>query len=155
MIGAGACSLVGATLYAQEKYGAMSEVRGKYQKHITTTETGLRVRDDVMGDGPTVEKGDKVTINYHGMFDDGKTFHTTYKYKQPLIYTVGEGEVCAALDEGVVGMKEHGIRYVIARTHHVKGGKGIPNTVPPNMDNLMFNIQLEEVQKAAWWKFWQ
>lgn len=30
-------------------------------------------------------------------------------------------------------MRPKGIRYVIARTKHVEGGKGIPATMPPFM----------------------
>ena len=96
-------ALVGAGAYAT--YGAMSTIQ-------ESTEPGL-----------TVLVGDQITVDYIGMFEDGTVFDTSIMsvagnntlYPKslsfsatapfnPLGFTVGEGQMIAGFDQGVVGM---------------------------------------------------
>ncbi len=50
-----------------------------------------------------VEKGDTVIIGYTGKLEDGTVFDST-DGKNPLEFTVGDGDVVPGLEEGVLGM---------------------------------------------------
>jgi len=51
----------------------------------------------------TVKEGDTIVIEYTGRLEDGTVFDST-SGKNPLEFTVGEGEVVAGLEKGVIGM---------------------------------------------------
>ncbi|MBD0332142.1 MAG: peptidylprolyl isomerase [Chitinophagaceae bacterium] len=51
-----------------------------------------------------VKEGDKVKVHYHGTLNTGETFDSS-KGREPLEFTVGEGEVIKGFDEGVKGMQ--------------------------------------------------
>lgn len=50
-------------------------------------------------------KGDKVTLEYTGMLDDGTVFDASSKHDKPLEFEVGGGRVIPGFDKAVTGMK--------------------------------------------------
>ncbi len=50
-----------------------------------------------------VKEGDTIVIQYIGRLEDGTVFDST-EGKNPLEFTVGEGEVVPGLEKGVIGM---------------------------------------------------
>lgn len=52
----------------------------------------------------TAAPGDTVAIHYIGTLDNGRIFDSTVDRGEPLIFTIGAGEVFAALEREVVGM---------------------------------------------------
>jgi FKBP-type peptidyl-prolyl cis-trans isomerase 2 len=50
-----------------------------------------------------VKAGDTIVIQYTGKLEDGTVFDST-EGKNPLEFTVGEGEVVPGLEQGVLGM---------------------------------------------------
>jgi len=53
----------------------------------------------------SVEKGDKVKVNYTGKLDNGKVFDTT-EGKEPLEFEAGASKVIKGFDDAVVGMEK-------------------------------------------------
>jgi FKBP-type peptidyl-prolyl cis-trans isomerase 2 len=51
------------------------------------------------------KKGDKVTLEYTGMLNDGTVFDASSKHDKPLQFEVGEGRVIPGFDKAVMGMK--------------------------------------------------
>lgn len=51
-----------------------------------------------------VKEGDTIVIEYIGKLEDGTVFDST-EGKDPLEFTVGEGEVVPGLEKGVIGME--------------------------------------------------
>jgi len=49
------------------------------------------------------KKGDTVIISYIGRLEDGTVFDST-ENKNPLEFTLGEGELIPGLEQGIVGM---------------------------------------------------
>ncbi|MFT4310372.1 MAG: FKBP-type peptidyl-prolyl cis-trans isomerase [Candidatus Woesearchaeota archaeon] len=54
----------------------------------------------------SVQKGDKVKIQYTGTFDDGTEFDSSKKHGQALEFTAGEGQVIKGFDDAVIGMQK-------------------------------------------------
>lgn len=50
-----------------------------------------------------VQNGDKVKVHYHGKLKTGETFDSS-QGREPLEFTVGEGQVIKGFDNGVMGM---------------------------------------------------
>ena len=51
-----------------------------------------------------VQKGDTVTIHYRGRFDTGEEFDNSFS-REPVVFTVGHGQVVEAIDDGVQGLE--------------------------------------------------
>ncbi len=51
----------------------------------------------------TVERGDVVRIHYHGELTSGEEFDDNLS-NEPVEFTVGEGQVIPAIDDGVIGL---------------------------------------------------
>jgi len=54
--------------------------------------------------GKHIKVGDRVKLHYRGTFEDGKEFDSSLG-NEPLVFTVGNGEVIRGLDEAIVGME--------------------------------------------------
>ena len=48
--------------------------------------------------------GDKVKVHYRGSLEDGTVFDTSHG-RQPLEFTIGEGQVIPGFEGAVVGME--------------------------------------------------
>lgn len=51
-----------------------------------------------------VKAGDKVKVHYHGRLRNGETFDSS-QGREPLEFTVGNGDVIKGFDQGVMGME--------------------------------------------------
>lgn len=49
------------------------------------------------------KSGDTVSVNYTGRFDDGTVFDTSMN-RDPLQFTIGEGQVIPGFEQAVIGM---------------------------------------------------
>lgn len=61
-----------------------------------------------------VSKGDTITVHYLGRFDTGEEFDSSFT-RDPVVFTVGTGQVVDAIDEGIEGL-EPGERRLIRVT---------------------------------------
>ncbi|MHA1362598.1 MAG: FKBP-type peptidyl-prolyl cis-trans isomerase [Candidatus Freyarchaeota archaeon] len=52
-----------------------------------------------------VKKGDRVKVEYIGMFDDGTVFDSS-EGKSPLEFEAGSGQIIKGFDEAVIGMEK-------------------------------------------------
>lgn len=110
----------------QEIMPAFEGKEGKKRKKypdFKLTSSGLQVREIDPGrkDGVAADTGDTVlmtwegfTINYFGRpFETRKLQEVSNVTQEPLRFRVGDGSVIPAIDEGVRGLKENGIRQLI------------------------------------------
>ena len=113
---------------------------------MTTLEGGLQIQDIIVGSGAQAGTGDMVTVNYVGMFPDGRKFDSSYDRGQPFQFILGEGQVIDGWDQGIAGMREGGKRKLIIPPAMAYGQGGAGDIIPPNA-TLVFEAELLAVQK--------
>jgi len=106
--------------------------------------TKLLIEDTQVGTGTSAASGSTITVNYTGMFTDGKVFDTSVG-KQPLTIVIGAGQVIPGWDQGILGMKVGGARRLLIPADLAYGQKGVAGVIPPNSP-LIFDIQLLEIK---------
>jgi peptidylprolyl isomerase len=111
---------------------------------FTTTESGLKYYDIIVGEGATAETGSTVTVNYTGWLTNNVKFDSSLDSGVPFPFTLGEGAVIPGWDEGVAGMKVGGIRQLVIPAELGYGETG-SGTIPPGA-TLIFEVELLDVQ---------
>ena len=111
-----------------------------------TTASGLKYIDKKIGTGVSPIKGRGATVHYTGTLENGKKFDSSVDSGQPFEFIVGTGAVIRGWDEGIMGMKEGGVRRLIVPPSLGYGFSRVSNDIPPN-STLIFDIELLEVDK--------
>lgn len=71
----------------------------------TGTLTKLAVKTLIKGTGAAVKAGDSITVNYVGVtYKDGKVFDSSWSRSAAATFVIGEGQVIAGWDQGLVGV---------------------------------------------------
>ena len=107
----------------------------------TTTGSGLKYEDTVLGKGASAEKGRNVSVHYTGWLTDGQKFDSSKDRNDPFAFVLGGGMVIKGWDEGVQGMREGGIRTLIIPANLGYGARGAGGVIPPNA-TLKFEVEL-------------
>ncbi len=107
--------------------------------------SGLRIRDDVVGDGTKPNAGQRVTVHYTGWLDQngvrGRKFDSSMDRNAPFSFTVGVREVIAGWDLGVSDMRVGGKRTLVIPPDLGYGARGAGGVIPPNA-TLQFEVEL-------------
>lgn len=101
------------------------------------------MQDLKVGDGPSPNPGQTVTVHYTGWLENGKEFETSRNGK-PAQFRLGPGLI-KGWNEGLATMKAGGIRKLIIPANLAYGPAGSPPKVPPNA-KLTFEIELLSVK---------
>jgi len=106
-----------------------------------TTPSGLKYTDEIVGDGPSPQTGQKVKVHYTGTFPDGRKFDSSRDRGTPFEFTIGRGQVIKGWDEGVATMKVGGRRILTVPSELGYGARGAGGAIPPNA-TLLFDVEL-------------
>ena len=109
-----------------------------------TMESGLKYTDEVVGNGASPEKGNRVTVHYTGTLEDGTKFDSSVDRGEPFSFNIGIGQVIQGWDQGVISMKEGGRRRLVIPAELAYGKRGAGNVIPPNA-TLVFDVELIKV----------
>lgn len=107
----------------------------------TTTASGLKYTDLMVGTGATPQKGQTVTVHYTGTLADGKKFDSSYDHGRPADFKIGVGSVIKGWDEGLMSMKVGGKRRLVIPSALGYGPQGRPPDIPGN-STLIFDVEL-------------
>lgn len=77
------------------------------------TASGLYYRDITVGNGATAIAGHTIAVHYTGALANGTIFDANGTNATPFSFVLGQGQVIAGWDEGVVGMQVGGSRQLI------------------------------------------
>jgi FKBP-type peptidyl-prolyl cis-trans isomerase len=108
------------------------------------TESGLRITDLQIGDGPEASSGQTVVVNYRGTLENGREFDSSYG-RGPFSFPLGAGRVIRGWDEGVAGMQVGGKRKLVIPPDLAYGQRGAGGVIPPNA-TLIFEVELLEIK---------
>ncbi len=112
----------------------------------TTTGSGLKYRDVVVGKGPVPKPGDDILVNYTGRFTNGKIFDSSLAPgRGPFELHLGRGEVIKGWDEGLSTMHVGGKRKLTIPPGLAYGPGGYPGVIPPN-STLTFDVELLKIK---------
>jgi FKBP-type peptidyl-prolyl cis-trans isomerase len=104
--------------------------------------TELKITDTQVGTGREAVKGAKVTVHYEGFLDDGRKFDSSKDRGRAFSFVLGTGKVIKGWDQGLMGMKEGGLRTLHIPAELAYGARSV-GIIPPN-SNLTFHIELIE-----------
>lgn len=107
--------------------------------------TTLQRTDLTVGTGAFAEPGKTVTVQYVGVhFDTGEQFDASWDSGHPFTFKLGNEDVIAGWDEGVVGMRVGGRRQLVIPPDLAYGEQGSVPAIGPN-ETLVFVIDLVSV----------
>lgn len=108
--------------------------------------TQLQVTDLEQGDGTEVEAGDCLLVKYHGtLASNGEKFDGNFDEPSVLRVPIGQGSVIPGWDQGLIGMKEGGLRRLVIPSELAYGDQA-SETIPANSD-LVFVVELIEIEE--------
>jgi FKBP-type peptidyl-prolyl cis-trans isomerase FkpA len=115
---------------------------------MTTTASGLKYEDTVIGSGETASAGHHVTVHYTGWLHDaaapqgrGRKFDSSKDRNDPFDFPLGGRMVIRGWDEGVQGMQVGGTRVLTIPPELGYGASGAGGVIPPNA-TLVFEVEL-------------
>jgi cyclophilin family peptidyl-prolyl cis-trans isomerase len=122
-----------------ERVAILAAIQKKWP-HLTTTKTGLMyevLKKGTGGGSPAPTS--RVTVNYTGMFLDGKIFDSTSGRGKPAVFQVNR--VIAGWGEALVSMTRGEKRRLVIPPEIGYGAEGYPGAIPPN-SFLVFEVEL-------------
>ena len=114
----------------------------------TTTASGLRYKDVVVGSGEKPQEGDVVKVDYTGWLEDGGKMFDSSKGRSPIAFPVGKGRVIPGWDEGVASMSVGTKRIMSIPANLAYGDNGAGADIPPGAA-LQFECELKSIESGV------
>lgn len=100
------------------------------------------------GIGDEVAKvGDLVSVNYKGELEDGTVFDSSYENGEPITFPLGQNQVIAGWERGILGMKVGEKRKLVIPPSLAYGENGMGSAIPPN-STLIFEVELVSIKSV-------
>ncbi len=125
--------------------GVLADYKGnRLGDQLIMDPSGLEYVVHEMGTGNKPLNGNKVRVNYYGVFtEDGKMFDNSFRRGEPFSFNIGIGQVIKGWDVGV-GLLPKGSRATLFIPYEMGyGAAGKPPTIPENAD-LVFYVETLE-----------
>lgn len=128
--------------------GVVKDYRaGKLDGQIKTTESGLKYLIHEEGTGPQAEAGKGVVVQYIGQLaTNGNVFDQSFGRGSGIPFQLGTGRVIRGWDEGIALLKEGAKATFFIPSELGYGEQGTPDGSIPAGSELVFYVELEEVQ---------
>lgn len=131
----------------QRKMAAGEEDRDPWDPddpRATTTPSGLKIVEIAEGKGIPAKTGRAIRVHYTGWLTDGTKFDSSRDRGVPFDLRVGVGQVIKGWDEGLLHMKEGGIRKLIIPPE-LAYGDSVQGKIPAN-STLVFEVEMVEIR---------
>lgn len=100
----------------------------------------VQIKDLTVGNGDIAVAGKDVTVNYTGVFADGKKFDSSLDRGIPFTFKLGSGMVIKGWDIGIEGMKVGGKRILVIPPELGYGSQAYGPI--PASSTLIFQVEL-------------
>lgn len=114
---------------------------------MNTTESGLQYFIIPGGDGPLAVDGDVVAVHYSGKLEDGTIFDNSYDRGEPIVFTLGKGQVIPGWEEGIKLLSK-GDKATFHIPPQLAYGENGVGPIPPNA-TLTFEVELVDIINPA------
>ncbi|KKP68818.1 MAG: Peptidyl-prolyl cis-trans isomerase [Candidatus Moranbacteria bacterium GW2011_GWE1_35_17] len=106
----------------------------------------LKIETTQEGTGDKVTKnGDTISVHYTGKLENGTKFDSSVDRGTPFDFTIGQGQVIAGWDKGLLDMKVGEKRTLTIPSEMGYGAQGAGGVIPPNA-TLIFDVELMEIK---------
>ncbi len=122
-----------------EEYIAVENIKEK------PTSSGIYIIKLKNGKGKKAHKGTAVTVNFTGMYINGKVFDSSIDKGKPITFILGDENVIPAWNEAIETMREGDKIKLIAPSNTAYGQRGLEDYVPP-FTTLIYEIKLLNVK---------
>jgi len=129
---------------AADKAAVVADFRKKWPDLVLGSD-GIWAKVLVPGAGTRPPAGATVSVNYTGMFIDGKIFDQSAARGQPFEFQVGKDQVIKGWDATLLQMKKGEKRLVVLPPELAYGPNGAGGVIPPNAF-LAFEIELLDIK---------
>ncbi|XP_077161530.1 FK506-binding protein 15 isoform X2 [Paroedura picta] len=106
-------------------------------------------QDLVVGEGQGVETGDSLEVAFTGwLFQNcglGQVFDSNVSKDKLLRLKLGSGKVIKGWEEGMIGMKKGGRRFLLIPPALAYGSQGVANRIPSD-STLAFEVEVKRVR---------
>ncbi|XP_060106773.1 FK506-binding protein 15 isoform X2 [Heteronotia binoei] len=106
-------------------------------------------QDLIVGEGQGVEIGDSLEVAFTGwLFQNcglGQVFDSNVNKDKLLRLKLGSGKVIKGWEEGMIGMKKGGRRFLLVPSALAYGSQGVANRIPPD-STLAFEVEVKRVR---------
>jgi len=129
---------------AKKKEAASADAAGKAPPEpeapaTVTTKSGLQITTLREGTGKSPNRRDRVSVHYHGTFENGEVFDSSVDRGKPAVFPLNR--VIKCWTEGLQLMKVGGKARLVCPPKIAYGKRGSPPTIPPNA-TLTFEVEL-------------
>ena len=105
--------------------------------------SSLVVQPLIEGTGPAVTAGQTITVHYTGVvWDGGKQFDSSWDRGAPIDFAIGQGQVIAGWDEGLVGKTVGSQVLLVVPPDKGYGATGQPDAGISGTDTLVFVVDI-------------
>jgi peptidylprolyl isomerase len=109
----------------------------------STAPDTLVVQPLITGTGPVVTAGQTISVHYTGViWDSGKKFDSSWDRGAPVDFLIGEGQVIAGWDEGLVGQTVGSQVLLVIPPDKGYGEQGQPDAGISGTDALVFVVDI-------------
>ncbi len=124
-----------------EDYDPFTDVDPDLLARASTMDSGLKYIDITIGEGPSPELGETVTVHYVGELTDGTVFDSSIERDEPFEFILGSVNIIEGWYWGVRTMGVGGERILIIPPDLGYGAQGVGSVIPPYA-TLIFTITL-------------
>ena len=113
--------------------------------HSVKLQSGVVIRDILVGTGRAAATGDSVFVDYAGFLPSGFKFDPNPGTTSTLAFQIGSDKIIPGFQLGVIGMQPGGSRQIIIPPSLAYGYGGAGGVIPGN-SVIVFNVQLNSLK---------